>query len=221
MQCITNDEVELIRTFALFLKMKNYEKTINGFKEKFETHPDRTNAFHYGLCMSIFAIIDTNDSDKPKHIQEMNRAFEACLEFTPDWWLVRYLRSEINEGGSDETMEAFNLPVFERITPAEDRRILMEQQKAHEGSFSYFLCPYIAQVRSATRSGDLDGAMDIYKAGVANVSITKSPYDFSYLTHPFYDTIVYFRKLEMIDIADEIKQRAIAIFPNSKKLLMA
>jgi len=221
---ITAKEADLMRTFSFSLKMKNHEKMVKHFKDKFEQESNLHNAFNFGMCMSIYIIIDPNDSDKSKHLVAVNEAFEKCLRYKSEWWIVRYLRSEINEGIPEEAMQktdAVPFPVFEKANPAQDRELLIEQQRNSPKQFSYFLCPYIAQTRAYIRKGKIDEALACYKNGMTMVPIAKSPFNLSFLTRPFYETIVQLRKMGHTDAADEIKTCGLTLFPDSKNLCMA
>jgi hypothetical protein len=222
---ISREEAELMRTFSFSLKMKNHVKIVTHFKDKFEQDPANIDsAFNYGMCMSLYVILDPIDSDKLKHLVAVNEAFARCLEHNSEWWIARYLRSEVNEwvpDGALQETDAVRFPAYKQVEPAEDRSILIEQQKSCPQTFSYFLCPYMAQTRAYICKGKLDEALQSYKDGLAVVPIEKSPFNFSYLNRPFYEAIVYFRKLDMTDAADEIKKVALTLFPDSRNLCMA
>ncbi len=221
MLSITKEEADLMRTFTLSLKMKNYRKIIEHFKDKFEKDPDDiANAFNYGACMSAYMLIDRADFTKANHLFAVNQAFTRCLQQKSDWWLVRFLRSELNTGLPDEAIGG-KIPALKQVKPGEDLKILLEQQKSAAGKFPYFLCPYMAQTRNLIIQGKLDEARESYRLGLAEVKIEKSPVYLPYLTWPFFDTVVYFRKLDRHDIADEIKKYSLTLFPNAKNLVSA
>jgi tetratricopeptide (TPR) repeat protein len=218
---ITRDEADLMLTFTLSLKMKNYRKIIEHFKDKFEQDPDNIeNAFNYGACMSAYMLIDRADFTKANHLFAMNQAFTKCLEQKSAWWLVRYLRSELNTGLPIEAT-GNKIPALKQAKPEEDLKILLEQQNSAAEKFPYFLCPYMSQTRNLIIKGKIDEAREFYQLGLAEVKIEKSPVYLPYLTWPFFDTVIYFRKLNMQDIADEIKKHSLTLFPNAKNLLNA
>lgn len=222
---ITREEAELLGTFSLSLKMKNHSKTVEYFREKYRQDPgSKTHAFNYGMCMSVYILVDKNDSGKLGYLMDINEAFQKCLEHNEEWWLVRYLRSELNEEIPEEDFQETEIlpaPVFKEARPGDDRRILLRQQEAAPEKHPYFICPYISQARASIRNGDLDGAVEAYRKGAAAVPIHRSPYHFFYLTRPLYDTIVCLRKMEEINLADEMKQLALTIFPDARNLCMA
>lgn len=221
MLSITREEADLMRTFTLSLKMKNYRKIIEHFKNKFEQDPDNIeNAFNYGACMSSYMLIDRADFTKANHLFEVNKAFTGCLRQKSAWWLVRFLRSELNTGLPDEAVGG-KIPALKQVKPEEDIKILLEQQHSAAEQFPYFLCPYMSRTRNLIIQGKLDEARESYQLGLDEVKIEKSPIYLPYLTWPFFDTVVYFKKLDMNDIADEIKKISLTLFPNAKNLLSA
>lgn len=220
---ITREEVDLVRTFTLALKMKNHMKMVEHFKDKFEQDPDNmTNAFNYGACLSVFIRVDQTSFSSSKHQFAMNEAFKKCLEQKSEWWLVRYLRSELNIDIPDEFTEGpVNFPAFERPNPEEDINILLEQQKSTPTKFSYFLCPYMSLAKVYILKGKVAEAIDSYKKGLAEVPIEKSPFYLPHLTWSSFDTIQFLKKLDMPAAAKEVKRHALILFPYAKNLRMA
>jgi len=221
---ITKQEAELLGTFSLSLKMKNHRKTVAYFKDQFQQDPgNKEKAFNYGMCMSVYIVVDKNDSEKLRYLVEINEAFQHCLKQQPEWWLVRYLRSELNEEIPEEDFSGTGIlssPAFKDAKPADDRRILIQQQEAASVKHGYFLVPYICQARDHIRRGDFDAAVRSYHTGLAAVPVKRSPYHFFYLTRPLYHTIVYLRKMEKSELADQLKEHALTVFPEAKNLCM-
>ncbi|MCU0285176.1 MAG: hypothetical protein MUF15_02140 [Acidobacteria bacterium] len=219
---ITDKEAELMHTFSISLKMKNHAKIAKYFKDRFEQNQENIDyAFECGMCMSIYIIVDPNDSDKAKHHVTVNDSFTKCLQHRSDWWIARYLRSIINLSIPEEPTLEDHFPSYKKADPAEDRRILIAQQKNSPVKPSYFLCPYIAQTKAYILEGMIDEALDTYKTGLVEIPVGKSPFNLPYLSRPFYDTIVYFRKLGMTEMADEVKKNALILFPGSRLICMA
>lgn len=221
---ITRQEAELLGTFNLILKMKNHQKTVQHFTRKFHEDPDNPeNAFNYGLCMSIYMMVDKNDQKKLKYLMDINHAFGKCLAHNPDWWLVRYLCSELNEEirRDDDTAPSL-MPeqILKNARPDDDREILIRRQQQETEKPSYFFVPYISQARAFIRSGDFDAALQSYNDGLQAVPIKPSPYCFFYLTRPLYDTVVYIRKMGKDSLADQLKKDALTIFPKGGNLCM-
>ena len=220
---ITQEEVDLLRTFTLTLKMKNHKKIVEHFSDKFKKDPDNlTNAFNYGTCLSAYILLDRTGFSNSTYQSAMNDAYKKCLEQKKEWWLVRYLRCEINISIPDEVTEnPLNLPTFEKPNVDDDIKILLEQQKSAPKKFSYFLCPYMTQTKAYILEGKIDDALGSYKKGLVEVSIEKSPFDLPLLTWSSVAAIQFFKKLDMPDAADEIKKHVLILFPNAKNLQRA
>ena len=220
---ITNEEVDLLRTFTLALKMKNHKKIVEHFSDKFKKDPDNlTNALNYGTCLSTYILLDRTGFCNSTYRNAMNNAFKKCLAQKSEWWLVRYLRCELNIDIPDEVTEnPLSLPTFEKPDVDEDIKILLAQQKSAPKKFSYFLCPYMTQTKAYILEGKIDDALDSYKKGLVEVPIEKSPINLPLLTWSSLAAIQLFRKLDIPDAADEIKKHVQIVFPNTKSLLSA
>lgn len=224
MGLLTQQENELIKTLALVLKMKNQKNIVDHFKSKYDDDPENLDhAFNYGVCMTIYTGLDSDNASKTKHQLAANRAFTKCLNQREDWWFARYLRSLVNQEISDGLVamsSAFNADLYQKSDPDLDRQILIDQQNNHDHKLPYFFCPYISQTKSYLYKGLIDQALEIYHFGLQVTPITPVTYSNSFLTKPFYDVIVLFRKLEMVEPAEEIKNVALTLFPASKMLFM-
>lgn len=224
MRLLTQKESDLVKTFALTLKMKNHQKIIDFFKGKFDEEPQNIdNVFNYGLCMSVYIGLDPDHTCRSKHQLAANKAFTECLNQRGDWWLARYLRSMVNQELSDGLVAmslSFNPEVYQKFDPDLDRRILIDQQNKYPTKLPYFLCPYLYQAKSYIYKGLIEEAIEIYRSGIQAIPAKLVVFCNDFLIQPFYDVIICFRKLNMTELAEEIKEVALVLFPTSKMLLM-
>jgi hypothetical protein len=224
MKPVSYSEIEFIKTCSLSLKMKNNRKIIDYLKSRYEENPvDAEKAFNYAVCMSLFVFTDPNNADKSKHQFAANEAFGACLKQEPRWWLARYLRSEVNQeipDGIVEMSKVMKSGAYVKTDPDEDRGILIGFQEKCEEMHSYFLCPYVSQAKALIFKGKVDEAAECCDTGFKKIPLKKSEYNIRFFTQPFYDVIVYFRKLDMMREALLVKEAGLTLFPQSKVLLM-
>lgn len=62
--------------------------------------------------------------------------------------------------------------------------------------------------------------MECCETGFKKIPIKKSEYNIRFFTQPFYDVLVYLRKLNMIQEAMKVKEVGLTLFPQSKVLIM-
>lgn len=225
MQLLTQKESDLIKTFALALKMRNHRYMVDYFKAQYEANPNNVDhAFNYGVCMSVYIGCDPDSTCKSKHQFAANKAFTECLNQREDWWFARYLRAMVNLELSDGLVsmsKSFNAKIYQKVDPEWDWQILIEQQQNIPFQLPYFLSPYLYQAKSLIYKGLIDQAAERVRSGIRAITPAPVAYVNSFIIQPFYDDIILLRKLEKVELAEELKKIALTLFPTVKILLMA
>lgn len=224
MQLLTQKESDLVKTFALALKMNHHRSMVDYFKRQYEANPyDVEHAFNYGVCMSVYIGCDPDSTSKSKHQFVANKTFTECLNQREDWWFARYLRSMVNLELSDGLVsmsESFNAEIYQKSDPELDWQILLEQQTNSPVQLPYFLCPFLYQAKSSIYKGLIDRALERVRSGMQAIPVVPVVYANSFLIQPCCDLIILLRKLEIVETAEELKRVALTLFPTAKILLM-
>ena len=129
-----HQEVDLINTVALSLRMSSRRKTVEYFCSQYNKAPDNPEiAFNYGICMSLFIAIAAEPREKLAAQLTAQNALSTCLEQRENWWLARFIRSEVLQSIPDgffQMSQNIRSEEYKRMEPDHDISILIEQQKA-------------------------------------------------------------------------------------------
>lgn len=215
MYLISKPDVESIQISNLLIKIgaQNtvYTKTMNSWQEN---RKKTDNAFLFANCALASVYEETVASERHRYLSMAIAALSDCIEERPDWWMARFLRG----GALQAIVISSDGQLLQPDDEEDDLDALIRMQNESEEKEPYFLCSYLLKAKSCIFRGDVDNALKTILEGLASVTPRTVKYSLNALLQPFGDTIMILRSLEMEEMAENVKNFGLILFPRSNSL---
>lgn len=215
MHLISKSDVESVQITNLLTKTgaRNtvYTKAMNSWQEN-RKKPD--NAFLFANCALASVYEETVAPERHRYLSMAIAALSDCIKERPDWWMARFLRG----GALQAIVISSDGQLLQPDGEEDDLDALIRMQNESEEKEAYFLCPYLLKAKSCIFRGDVDGALETIREGLASVTPGTVKYSLNALLQPFGDTITILRSLEMEEMAESVKNFGMILFPRSDSL---